>query len=168
MRKEWPGFICSVCGPDNWAGRGLHTAGIYGVQKQVSRVYLTKGPKACWERCSRKSHYTCLACVILRLNFAFCFVIYSSKLCFVNCSSCQRCPTVRPFKRPALPSHASLSYRSEEFLLWTTSPTTGTPSGLSVLTPQTSSSPPTPKQVLRLLLPDAALFICSKSNLSSE
>lgn len=69
-----------------------------------------------------------------------------------QCKKCQRrktWPIARPFRRPAPPSHASLSSQSEECLSWTTSPTTGTASGLFVPIHRTSSSPPTPKQVLR-------------------
>lgn len=81
---------------------------------------------------------------------------------FWQSPSCQRrktCPTEKPFWRPARPSLASHWSQSEEFLSWATSPKTGTPSGLSALTPQTSSSPHTPKQVLRQLCPEAALHV---------
>lgn len=69
---------------------------------------------------------------------------------FGQCQTWQRrrtCPTAKPSRRPALPLLVSLSSQSEEFLSWATSPKTGTPSGLSALTPRMSLSPPTQKQV---------------------
>lgn len=65
--------------------------------------------------------------------------------------SCQKkkeiSPTKRPLRRPAPPSLASLSSTSEAFRSCATLPATGTPSGLSVPTRQTSWSPPILKQV---------------------
>lgn len=64
--------------------------------------------------------------------------------------SCQKkkiYPTKRPSRRPAPPSLASLSSTSEAFRSCATLPTIGTPSGLSVLTRQTSWLPPILKQV---------------------
>lgn len=116
-----------------------------------------KGPKASWERSCRGqdlsdrprdqprfSHFTVeyqLVSWFLRVNF----------WPWETCQRRKRYPTAKPSRRPAPPLLASLSSPSEGFLSWAASPRTGTLSGLSVLTPLTSSSPPTPKQVLRQL-----------------
>ena len=128
----------------------IWTAGIHGVQKQINCECLTKEQDpaergAAADSSSGVNNRIGFAWAILHLNFS-----WFPRGNFWQCQSChrQKCsPTETPSRRPAPPSPASLSSQSEESLWCPTSLRTGTPSGLFVLTPKTSSSPLTPKQV---------------------